>query len=589
MEAVDKISVGVSKEKAGQNTQEAITENADGMKVSLGEKICYGVGDIGANLVWTTVASFLTIYCTDVAGIAAGVVGTLMLIARLFDGVSDLFMGIIIDKTNTRWGKARPWVLWSAPPLVISLIMIFTVPDLGANGKAIYLLLVYIFLAAVCFTASNLSYNTMLSLVTTEQHDRNVMNTIRFEFTMIAQLVINVITIPLVHFLGNGQRGWTCMSIVYAIVALGMFITTFAGTKERYKPIKKETTAKKKTHPLKTIKTLCRNKYFILITLAFAVIYTSLGLTGGSRIYYAKYVLGDEMLNSTMTMFNYIPTILTIMLIPVFTKRFGKIKALFVGFLFYAAGLVLEIAGPVNLPMIYTGLVLQGIGHAALYSCLFAIVGDVVDYSEWKDGIREEGITYSVTSFGQKIGTGLGTAALGWILAAGHYDGTAAVQSASAIFAIKGANAASKSVSAPVNSFDQSAPSPSSLKKSPTGPNASLIQSSSRFPAFHTRSKAVPIPSMILPMPSRIHSLFSEIQPLNVATSRSACGNAASAIVVALPRIMVVIWTTCALNSDARFTVSGGMIAPTSCASALSLAMPSAPCRSSNTVSGESP
>lgn len=111
MEAVDKISVGVSKEKAGQNTQEAITENADGMKVSLGEKICYGVGDIGANLVWTTVASFLTIYCTDVAGIAAGVVGTLMLIARLFDGVSDLFMGIIIDKTNTRWGKARPWVL----------------------------------------------------------------------------------------------------------------------------------------------------------------------------------------------------------------------------------------------------------------------------------------------------------------------------------------------------------------------------------------------------------------------------------------------------------------------------------------------
>ncbi len=379
MEAVDKISVGVSKEKAGQNTQEAITENADGMKVSLGEKICYGVGDIGANLVWTTVASFLTIYCTDVAGIAAGVVGTLMLIARLFDGVSDLFMGIIIDKTNTRWGKARPWVLWSAPPLVISLIMIFTVPDLGANGKAIYLLLVYIFLAAVCFTASNLSYNTMLSLVTTEQHDRNVMNTIRFEFTMIAQLVINVITIPLVHFLGNGQRGWTCMSIVYAIVALGMFITTFAGTKERYKPIKKETTAKKKTHPLKTIKILCRNKYFILITLAFAVIYTSLGLTGGSRIYYAKYVLGDEMLNSTMTMFNYIPTILTIMLIPVFTKRFGKIKALFVGFLFYAAGLVLEIAGPVNLPMIYTGLVLQGIGHAALYSCLFAIVGDVVD------------------------------------------------------------------------------------------------------------------------------------------------------------------------------------------------------------------
>lgn len=436
MEAVDNISVGLGEGKTKTGRMSTLGETAGG-KVSLREKVCYGVGDVGANLVWTTVASFLTIYCTDVAGIAAGVVGTLMLIARLFDGVSDLFMGIIIDKTQTRWGKARPWVLWSAPPLVISLIMIFSVPDLGSNGKAAYLLAVYIFLAAVCFTASNLSYNTMLSLVTTEQHDRNVMNTIRFEFTMIAQLVINVVTIPLVHILGNGQKGWTFMSILYAVVAMAMFTITFMGTKERYKPIKPAVSAKEKKHPVKTVKTLCKNKYFILITLAFAVIYTSLGLTGGARIYYAKYVLGNEMLNSTMTMFNYIPTILTIMLIPIFTKRFGKIKALFIGFSFYAAGLVLEIAGPVNLPMIYAGLVLQGIGHAALYSCLFAIVGDVVDYSEWKDGIREEGITYSVTSFGQKIGTGLGTAALGWILAAGNYDGMAAVQPDSAILAIK--------------------------------------------------------------------------------------------------------------------------------------------------------
>ena len=129
MEAAEKISVGVIKEKT---KSKAVKKEAEGMRVSTREKVCYGVGDIGANLVWTTVASFLTIYCTDVAGIAAGVVGTLMLIARLFDGVSDLFMGVIIDKTNTRWGKARPWVLWSAPPLVVSLIMIFTVPNIGA-------------------------------------------------------------------------------------------------------------------------------------------------------------------------------------------------------------------------------------------------------------------------------------------------------------------------------------------------------------------------------------------------------------------------------------------------------------------------
>ena len=412
-------------------------EQAVSSHVSLREKLCYGVGDVGANLVWTTVASFLTIYCTDVAGIGAGLVGTLMLVARLFDGVSDLFMGVVIDKTNTKWGKARPWVLWSAPPLVISLILIFSVPNFSLNGKAAYLLTVYIFLAAVCFTASNLSYNTMLSLVTTEQHDRNVMNSIRFQFTMVAQLLINVITIPLVNFMGGGQKAWTAVSIIYAVLAMLTFYITFSGTRERYKPVQPRKDTKQKSHPLKTIKVLCRNKYFILITLAFAVIYVSLGLTSGSRIYYAKYVLGNEYLNSTMTLFNYIPTILTILLIPVFTKKFGKIKALIAGFTFYGAGLILEILMPTSLPFLYAGLVLQGIGHAALYSCLFAIVGDVVDYSEWKDEIREEGLTYSVTSFGQKIGTGLGTAALGWILAAGSYDGTAAVQSASAIFAIK--------------------------------------------------------------------------------------------------------------------------------------------------------
>lgn len=261
------------------NLRENISYNnlghdSDNDKVSVREKLCYGVGDVGANLVWTTVASFLLIYCTDVAGLSAGILGTIMLIARLFDGVSDLFMGVIIDKTNTKWGKARPWVLWSAPPLVISLIMIFSIPNMSNTNKMIYLLVVYIFMAAVCYTANNLAYNTMLSLVTVDQEDRDTMNSMRFTLTMIAQLVINVVTIPLVSYFGGDQKAWTTLSIIYAVIALIAFLTTFAGTKERYKPIvKKESKDKPKTHPLKTFKVLCKNKYFILITLAFAIIY----------------------------------------------------------------------------------------------------------------------------------------------------------------------------------------------------------------------------------------------------------------------------------------------------------------------------
>jgi GPH family glycoside/pentoside/hexuronide:cation symporter len=253
---------------------------------------------------------------------------------------------------------------------------------------------------------------------------------------MIAQLVINVITIPIVTSLGGDQKAWTILSVIYGIIAFLAFSITFAGTKERYKPIK-ENVNKPKSNPIKSFKILCKNKYFILITLAFSVIYISLGLTSGSRIYYAKYVLGNEMINSYMTMFNYIPTILAMIVMPRFTKKIGKIKVLFGGFLLYGVGLIAQIVAPTTLSMIYAGLVLQGIGHAALYSCLFAVVGDVVEHLEWKDGIREEGLTYSVTSFGMKFGTGLGTAALGWILALGRYDGTAVVQSATAITAIK--------------------------------------------------------------------------------------------------------------------------------------------------------
>lgn len=406
-------------------------------KVSLNEKLCYGVGDVGANLVWTTLASFLTIYCTDVAGISAGIIGTIMLISRLFDGVTDIVVGILVDKTNTRWGKARPWVLCSAPPLAIGLIMVFSIPgSFGVQGKCIYLFIVYTLLASFFFTASNLSYNTMLSFVTTEQYDRNVMNTVRFTFTMVAQLLINVVTIPLINKLGGGQVAWTKMSIIYGILALITFIITFAGTKERYKPTLSEN-SKKKQPIMKTIKILFKDRYFILVTLAFAVIYTSLGLTGGSRIYFAKYVLGNENINGTMTIINYIPTIIGIMFVPLITKRFGKIKALFGGFTLYAIGLILMISAPTNIALIYPGLVFQGLGHAALYSCLFAIVGDVVDVIDWKTGVREEGLTYSVTSFGQKLGAGFGTAILGWTLAFGKYNGMASVQTQSALTSIK--------------------------------------------------------------------------------------------------------------------------------------------------------
>ena len=406
-------------------------------KIKLKEKLCYGVGDVGANLVWTTVASFIAIYCTDVAGISAAVLGTILLVSRLLDGVSDVVMGTVIDRTKSKYGKARPWVLWSAPAMAVSIILLFNIPNFQEQGKNIYLLITYIFMAAFAFTASNLSYNTMLSLITTDERERNSMDSIRFEFTMSAQLVINLITIPLVNYFGGGQPGWRIVSIIYAVVTFGTLFITFAGTRERVTEEKKTEKKTENKNVIKNLKILFKNKYFVLIMIVSAVMYIMLGLNASSRIYYAKYVLQNENLFSIMTTFIYIPTVLTILFVPIVVKKVGNINTLIIGFISYTIGFLIQTIFPTQMSMIYVGMVFQGLGQSALYACHYVVVSSIVDYSDWKDHCREEGLIFSVTSFGQKVGNGLGTAGLGWLLSFGHYDGTKAVQAASAITAIK--------------------------------------------------------------------------------------------------------------------------------------------------------
>ena len=160
-------------------------------KVSLKEKIAFALGDVGCNFIWTVVGSFLTLYYTDSVGISAAVVGTIMLITRILDGVSDLGMGVIIDHTHTRWGKARPWVLITAPLMGIGLILTFSVPNwLSENGKIAYAVVTYILLAVIIFTACNLAYSTLTALITGRQDDRTSMTSIRYILVYAVMILI---------------------------------------------------------------------------------------------------------------------------------------------------------------------------------------------------------------------------------------------------------------------------------------------------------------------------------------------------------------------------------------------------------------
>lgn len=399
-------------------------------KVSFLEKLAYGVGDGGCNFVWTTVGSFLTLYYTDSVGISAAVVGTIMLLTRLLDGVSDLGMGVLIDRTRTRWGKARPWILWTALPMAIGLYLLFNVPTtLSYQGKIIYAFITYVIMAAFIYTACNLAYNTLLSLVTPEPKDRISMSSIRFFCTMGVVLIISYNAMKLVE-----RFGWSGMSIIFGIIAALLLLITFFFTKERYEPI--ENKQREPQSVSKSFKVLFKNKYFVFVTVIFVINYTALTVLNGVRIFFVRDVLGNAGLFGVLTLSLILPRMIGNLFMPNISKIFGKWKCLMVGYVLQIIGMLIIGFMPTTLSGVIWGSIIAGIGGVPHTSGLFALVADVVDYGEWKTGERIDGLTYSATSFGMKVGTGLGSALVGWVLAWGGYNATLGQQGAETLFAI---------------------------------------------------------------------------------------------------------------------------------------------------------
>lgn len=402
-------------------------------KIPFYEKLAFAVGDGGCNFVWTTIGSFLTLYYTDSVGISAAVIGTIMLLSRILDGFSDLGMGVIIDRTNTRWGKARPWILWSAVPMGIGLILLFSVPgSFDSGAKVAYAAISYTVMAAVIYTASNLAYNTLLSMEAPDPKDRVTMSSIRFFCTMGVVLIINYNAMKLVN-----KFGWTGMAVVFGAIAIILLLITFFFTKERNFVSVNEEHKKEKVSVAHSFKILFKNKYFVLITLIFIINYTALGINNGIRIYFARDVLGSAALMGTLTLCFILPKMIGNLLYPQISKLLGKWKSLVIGYILEMIGVGIMMVMPASLPGTITGLVLLGIGGIPHTAGLFAMVVDIVDYGEWKTGERIDGLTYSATSFGMKVGAGLGAAIVGWGLAWGNYNGTLKAQAAETVNAIK--------------------------------------------------------------------------------------------------------------------------------------------------------
>ena len=402
------------------------------------ERIGYSIGDVGVNLVWILPSSFLMLYYTDSAGISAAFIGTMMLICRVFDGISDILMGILIDKTHSRLGKARPWLLYMSLPLMLSILAVFYVPPfLGQNGQKVYSFITYFLMSVVCYTAVNLSYHAMLPRFSLTSQDRSIVSVIRSVFSLLATVVVSTITTMLLSAFGGeaSQNAWTTLVILYAVIAEAAILVTFFSVKEKTDILSSSESTQQKTPMRQAVKYLLSSRYFYISVYIFFAFYIANG-TSGIMVYYARDVFGNADLMGLLSIAGMLPIMLFSPFCPALFKRFGKRNTMLVGMIISAIASALILINPKNLILYLTLSLIKSTGSAPLMSAMYTMAGDIVDYTQWKHGIRTEGIATSVNSIGMKLGTGFGSAILGWMLAWGKYDSALSAQPDSAITAM---------------------------------------------------------------------------------------------------------------------------------------------------------
>lgn len=404
-------------------------------------KIGYGSGDIAGNVVYAFLSSFLMIFLTDSVGLNSGIVGTLMMASKLFDGVTDIFFGSMIDKTKSKMGKARPWMLWAYLGNTIMLIAIFIIPeDMGDMAKYAYFFITYTLLNAVFYTANNIAYSSLTALITKNNSERVQMGSIRFMFAFATSLIIQSITVNAVEFLGGGAVGWKNVAIIYAVI--GLIVNTISVlsvkelSEEELDEAKDEIIKEDEKYSLiDSAKMLASNKYYILICVIYILtqIFTA---TLNMGIYFMTYILGNAKLLGVFSAAINVPLICGLIFTPFLVKKFnGMYKINLIGYIFSVLSRAMVIIGGYmgNIPimLIFSGL--ASIGMSPLQGDLNALIAECSEYTFLTKHKRIDGTMYSCSSLGVKIGSGIGTAACGWLLSAGNYVASSAVQPQSCI------------------------------------------------------------------------------------------------------------------------------------------------------------
>lgn len=385
-------------------------------------KVGYGSGDVAGNCVYALLTAFMMIYLTDTVGLSMGIVSTLIAVSKIFDGVSDFFFGRMIDKTKTKMGKARPWMLWPYIGCAVCLVACFAIPTSWSEiSQYVFFFIAYTLLNAVFFTANNIAYASLTALITKSTNERVQLGSFRFIFAFGTKIFIEAVTIFAVKWLGGGAIGWRNIAIIYAIIGLIVNTISVFSVKELPEADEGMEEERKEEHKLtflQSFKILLKNKYYLVICATYILtqIYASLI---GIGTYYTKYILGNKDIFSTISLAINITMVVALIVLPmVIEKMRGMYKLNMIGYIIAAVGrvgvMLAGYAGNVPLMLVFTAV--STLGIAPLQGNMNALIASCSEYTTLTTGHRLDGMMYSCSSLGIKIGGAFGTAICGWLL-----------------------------------------------------------------------------------------------------------------------------------------------------------------------------
>lgn len=416
--------------------------NSAHTKLGWNDRIGYGIGNFGMAWVNGMMSAFFMSYLTDVSLVGAGVASLIIAISKVFDGVSDLIMGRIVDGTNSKMGKARVWLVRMCIPMAIAVVLLFSIPaSFTGIIKYVYIFVIYNLVNTVFYTAMFVPYNALISLSTTDSYEHGMLGNISMIFQTVANVAMNTFFMAWVLKLGNvdtpytpeAQAGWTKATIIVGVFIVVSALICVLGTKERTSKKMVDGSAAKEDIPtMIALKSLVTNRYWVTMIICMFVIFFIIVMYSAGAIFYCKDVLGDYALYTPVNNALSIAQFATMFFTPFFMKKFGKHRTYQLGLIGMLLGFAgTGLCGP-NLTLLIVFNVLKGIGLGAAGGMAFGMVADTLEYSEWKTGIKSVGMGNAAISASQKLGLGLGQVALGWILDAGGYDGALTVQSEAA-------------------------------------------------------------------------------------------------------------------------------------------------------------